>query len=162
LDEYYPQNEHSQLFAELEGFAKIPNIKLCVSSRPWTAFENAFGKSSNRIRLEDLTRPDIVRYVSDHLEPYASLSNQDDLIRRVSDKAKGVFLWVYLVVAALKERIEARNDSKQLLKCLEQFPNELEDRFRQSIFRRIHETWRIETAQALKMALLIFQTPGRY
>jgi hypothetical protein len=155
LDEYSPQMEHDRLITELEALAKIPNIKLCVSSRPWTVFTNAWRALSDRISLHDLSREDIAQYVRDHLKTASHISNQDDLVRLVTDKAQGVFLWVALVVSALKVRIEAGENSKQLLKCLEDFPSELEDYFRDSIYKRINETWHSATAQALKLALLI-------
>lgn len=47
--------------------ASRPHVKLCVASRPWTPFENAFGKRPNLL-LEQLTYRDISLYVTTHFE----------------------------------------------------------------------------------------------
>lgn len=165
MDEYYPQSEHIQLISELQALAKISNLKLCVSSRPWTAFTEAFGKLPSQIRLEDLTSADVAQYVRDHLQAAASTADKssravessdlDALVQLVVGKAQGVFLWVQLVTSALEERLVASNSLKQLLGCVEDFPDELEDYIRHSIYDRIHKTWRSDTAQALKMGLIL-------
>ncbi|KAH7177061.1 hypothetical protein EDB81DRAFT_773947 [Dactylonectria macrodidyma] len=45
-----------------------PNIKLCLSSRPWNAFEDSFGKSSHqKLYIHNFTRPDILRFAKSRL-----------------------------------------------------------------------------------------------
>lgn len=157
LDEYDPPAEHDTLVGELVALSKIPNVKLCISSRPWTVFDKHFEGLLTQIRLENMTRNDIARYARDHLGDDLPVSIKEDLVQRVTDKSQGVFLWVSLVVSALRERVDAGNNSKQLLKCLNDFPAKLGDYFRESIYKRINGTWRDATAHALKMALLISQ-----
>ena len=62
LDEY--DGDPSQILEVLESFRRWPQIKLCVSSRPWNEFADAFSQPSDRrLALEDLTREDINMYV---------------------------------------------------------------------------------------------------
>jgi NACHT domain-containing protein len=85
-----------------------PNVKVCVSSRPWINFEDAFGQGPS-LKVEDLTRGDIEFYVEQKFlsnPGYAALQVLDpdcanQLIQNVAIKASGVFLWVYLVVESL-------------------------------------------------------------
>ena len=75
------------------------DLKICVSSRPWVQFEDAF-KSRPSLMLQDLVYNDIKKYVANHLssdtgceklrsrEPaYAA-----QLIENIVAKACGVFL----------------------------------------------------------------------
>lgn len=63
---YY--GSYEELIKTLQRLEKSPHFKICVSSRPWTPFEAAFGKSENQLQLENLTRSDIDRYVRDHFD----------------------------------------------------------------------------------------------
>lgn len=35
--------DHSEMVHLLKDFSKLPNVKLCVASRPWNVFEDASG-----------------------------------------------------------------------------------------------------------------------
>jgi hypothetical protein len=43
----------------------VPNVKICVSSRPWLVFEDAFQSVPN-LRLQDLTFKDRMIHVKGH------------------------------------------------------------------------------------------------
>ena len=111
LDEYQEENKRTYrgLVDTLNQIAKFPNVKICASSRSWTVFLDAFkSTSAYSLKLEDLTREDVRRFVSDKFEQhdqYQQLKVYDTgyeaLIDEVANRAQGVFLWVYLVV---KER----------------------------------------------------------
>jgi hypothetical protein len=67
LDEYwgYPRD----LLEVLQNLSKCGNVKLCVSSRPWPIFKQAFDQfPSRRLYLHELTRTDISLYVRNKLE----------------------------------------------------------------------------------------------
>ncbi|KAL9606948.1 MAG: hypothetical protein Q9167_008086, partial [Letrouitia subvulpina] len=104
LDEY--DGLPNDIIRVLKGLAKSTSFKLCVSSRPWNEFENAFGegKCDGSIFLEKFTRRDIERVVKDKLEKDETFSAAEKLDRRygqfvtdVIDRANGVFLRVELV-----------------------------------------------------------------
>lgn len=112
--------------------AAQPNVKLCVSSRPWLPFEDAFGEAPS-LRLENLTRPDILRYINGHF-----LSNRhfvrwklvtgpkaSDFLSKIADKAQGVFLWVYLVVDSLLQGLSDADSENHLEARLDALPSEL-------------------------------------
>jgi len=75
------------------------NVKMCVASRPWLEFEDAFHRFPS-LHLEDLTAPDIHLFVSEKLHGsgmFISLERLQPqkakhLIAKVTGKASSVFL----------------------------------------------------------------------
>lgn len=51
----------------VKQLAELPSVKVCVSSRPWAVFEDAYGSLYGRIMLQDLTEDDIFQFVLDTL-----------------------------------------------------------------------------------------------
>ena len=66
LDEY--DGYHREVADILRTFCKHPNLKICISSRPWNVFEDAFGGEVFKIYLHELTKRDIELYVKEKLE----------------------------------------------------------------------------------------------
>ena len=67
LDEYDGDPDH--IVDVLESLRSWPDIKLCISSRPWNELVDAFGRPSDpQLALEDLTREDIQIYIWHTLE----------------------------------------------------------------------------------------------
>lgn len=150
LDEYQPEDRHMQLAKDLASLASSSNIKVCVSSRPWETFQAAFGNTFCQLCLEDLTHNDLRNFtdrtIRDAFELMRKRSEHwtgqiPNLVAEVVSKAKGVFLWVRLVVGALCERIPVAVHPRELLACLNDFPSDLEEYFRSMIYDRINPTW---------------------
>lgn len=133
------------------------NVKLCVASRPWLAFEDAFNHRPSLL-LEELTRGDIATYVASHFEHnthFTHLHASDrqgasDLLSDVVSKASGVFLWVYLVVQSLLEGLQNADSLSDLHSRLDALPEGLEDLFDNLLgrlgsddFRKACETFRL-------------------
>ncbi|KAH8886346.1 hypothetical protein GQ53DRAFT_750618 [Thozetella sp. PMI_491] len=162
LDEYKEEDIHDprDLIRVLRGLAQSSNIKLCLSSRSWTVFKDAFGSSARTtLKLEDLTRKDIRRYVTDNFnahEQFSTLSLLDpayaDLIEEVVRKAQGVFLWVFLVVRDLLDGLTYNDTIKTMRRRLDRFPDDLEAYFRH-IFDSIHQVYRVQTARTFQIAM---------
>lgn len=143
LDEYEQENKRTyrDLVDTLQRIAQFPNVKICASSRPWTVFLDAFkSQSMYSIRLEELTRGDIRRFVADTFQEhdqYRRLKEHDsgyeNLIDEVAKRAQGVFLWVYLVVKDLVEGLTYNDSVQTMLTRLDQFPEDLEDFFQHMI-----------------------------
>ncbi|KAK9787159.1 hypothetical protein AB5N19_03046 [Seiridium cardinale] len=101
-DDRHDHSDHLKSLRQLE-YSRNTNIKLCVSSRPWTIFHDEFRDNLEwQLKLEDLTRDDITRYVTDKFHEHSQfrmLAQRDaaytDLIREVVNRAQGVFLWVF-------------------------------------------------------------------
>ncbi|KAI1655760.1 hypothetical protein F4813DRAFT_152812 [Daldinia decipiens] len=142
MDEYEAEKEDlSDLVKNIRSLASLPNIKLCVSSRPWSVFEDAFGQNPElSLKVEDLTRDDIRQYVSDKFEENRQFSllraaepTTQELVEEICQRAKGVFLWVYLVVRDLLGGF-TNGDSLRLLRDrLDRFPEDLDGFFRHMI-----------------------------
>lgn len=131
--------------------SKSRHIKFCVASRPWLRFQEAFGNSSWKLSVHELTQDDIKHYALSHLsqnEKYKSLQlenpNQaDHLVQEISDAADGVFLWVYLVVRDLLNGLSNNDDLSTLRRRLRNVPREL-DRYFQRMLESIEEVYRRE------------------
>ncbi|KAF2114525.1 hypothetical protein BDV96DRAFT_522208 [Lophiotrema nucula] len=136
LDEY--EGHHADIVAVLNTLVKSESIKICVSSRSWQVFEDAYGaNAANKLYLEDLTREDIKLYVRSELEEPSqgallSLGGDDfdDLAEEIVDRAKGVFLWVYFAMRSLQEGLTAGDDVDGLRVRLSEIPDDLENYFR--------------------------------
>ncbi|KAI3394581.1 hypothetical protein diail_2572, partial [Diaporthe ilicicola] len=134
LDEF--QGERGDLIEFLKAAMCAHPIKLCISSRPWQDFEDAF-QDKPSLQLQDLTHGDIKAYVQSHLHPdpaFALLRTleppfADNLVDSIVTKADGVFLWVHLVVASLKKGIKAGDRVPDLQRRLDQLPQDLEPLF---------------------------------
>ncbi|KAI1417239.1 hypothetical protein F5Y13DRAFT_202765 [Hypoxylon sp. FL1857] len=130
LDEF--DGKHDDLIKLITGIMDTPSIKVCVASRPLSAFERAL-KGKPSLMLEDLTFDDIREYVTSRFRSdreFSKLEEDDgsfaeDLIREVVQKASGVFLWVDLVVTSLLEGITFGDRVSDLRKRLDQLPSEL-------------------------------------
>ncbi|RWA08934.1 hypothetical protein EKO27_g6160 [Xylaria grammica] len=134
LDEYHDSSRNpEELIQTLKSLQSSPNIKLCVSSRPWPAFTEAFGDTEWILKVEDHTRNDILKYVNDKFngsKQYRELTRENpeygNLTDEVAIRANGVFLWVVLVVRNLLEGFR-NHDSVELMRDrLESFPKDLE------------------------------------
>jgi hypothetical protein len=135
LDEY--DGDHLDLIKTLERFPISSDIKLCLSSRPWYVFKDAFGQNVDRtLVLEDLTKADIKHYIRDTLEKNPRFvrnksKNQgyQDLVQDIAEKAQGVFLWVFLAVRSLLSGLTHADSIATLQKRLCRFPPTLEGYF---------------------------------
>ena len=162
LDEYKAEGarDHQDLIRTIRLLASSPNIKLCVSSRPWVVFSDAFGSDDQWVlKLEDLTKTDIHQYVFDKLNEHdqykklsSSISGYSELIGEVVRKAQGVFLWVFLVVRDLLEGLTYNDTPRTMRLRLDQFPADLESYFEHMI-ASIPKFYRKETAQTFRIAL---------
>ncbi|KAH7350858.1 hypothetical protein BKA65DRAFT_582880 [Rhexocercosporidium sp. MPI-PUGE-AT-0058] len=111
-------------------------IKICISSRPWIMFEDAFSYFP-QLKLQDLTTGDIRSYIDDTLcgnERMKMLYVSEPLeaprlVQEIISKAAGVFLWVRLVVTSLLRGLHNRDRIKDLQLRLRLLPDELESLF---------------------------------
>ncbi|OQE26207.1 hypothetical protein PENFLA_c007G01162 [Penicillium flavigenum] len=160
LDEY--QGDHVELVNLLCKLVHCnENVKLIVSSRPWNAFQVAFGDGKySSLRLEDLTRNDISLYVHSKLEEhnvYRKCIREKtlegiNLVHEVVKKANGVFLWVYLVVRSLQRGLENDDRLPELHRRLQAIPTDLEKYFGHML-ENIDPLYKFEAAKCFDIAL---------
>jgi len=104
-------------------------FKLCVSSREDNVFQYGFS-ADQRIRLQDLTKEDMAQYVHDKLRDVLEPVTRIRVNQNIVEKSDGIFLWVVLVVKALKENIDDGRDISLFEEELEALPTEMEELFR--------------------------------
>ena len=160
LDEF--DGDHQNMIQFFKGLAEgefSARIKICLSSRPWKVFENAFESSVPNLKLQDLTFYDIHGYVSDKLLEYKPFSGilgcdkpwMDALIGNVVKKADGVFLWARLVVRSLLKAFgSSSSHTHEVDAFLHSLPTELEELFSRLLFTS-------QTREQMTTASHIFQ-----
>ena len=157
LDEF--DEDEDELVEFVQSIVSSSGVKVCSSSRPHRSFEDAFGPSA-KLRLQDLTRKDIQRYVTDRFQDVPQLKSMtrdyqkemSQLKEDIVDKAQGVFLWVSL---AVKDQIRGlRNgDSPEMLQArLALLPPKIKDVYLRML-HQIDPPYQQEATQFLRMAL---------
>ena len=157
LDEF--DGDHDEIIQFFKGIPSISpgNIKLCLSSRPWSVFEKAF-QNLPTFRLQDLTHQDMVEYVTDKFQGEQGLRTmlQDEaldgekLVTELVTRADGVFLWVTLVVRFLIKSFFKGDLVLDLRKRLLLLPTSLDNLFQYTLFD-------IQSSSSLNEASSIFQ-----
>ena len=135
LDEY--AGEKSDLIETIAQISVLPNVKICVSSRPWVVFEDAY-KQKPSLLMQDLTYPDIKLYITKKFNSSPACVElaemekvyYNNLIEDVAAKSSGVFLWVVLVVNSLIQGFSEGDRIKEVEERLEQLPHDLEELFK--------------------------------
>jgi hypothetical protein len=157
LDEFEGSESSHQEMADLfKEITKVHNVKVCLSSRPWVVFSDSF-KGCPNLRLQDLTRLDITRYVNGKFgksQAFCTLKSQEpeaahELTTEIIEKADGVFLWVQIVVSSLLRGIQNRDDMEILHQRLRCMPKELEPLYRHllTLIEPVYLSWASKTFQ---------------
>lgn len=151
LDEF--GGDPKVLISMLEDIQKLPHHKLCVASRPWNEFRDAFDQKPS-LMVEHFTRDDmknfvIARFESDHR--FVQLHSRerdfaDQLAENIVSKSSGVFLWVCLVVSSLISSMGNGDRIADFQRRLDQLPSELSLLYRKMI-RSLEPFYLDHTAQ---------------
>ncbi|KAK6088557.1 Pro-kumamolisin [Seiridium cupressi] len=115
---------------------QLAHVKICVSSRPWLIFEDAF-ESEPSLTMDRLNHDDILLYVTGKFEGnthFAKLQEKQpafasQLMRDIVQKSAAVFFWVYLVVHSLLRGLSNSDRISDLQRRLNELPSELEALF---------------------------------
>lgn len=159
LDEY--EGDHRDLVDAIRLLGLSPNIKICVSSRPWNLFQKEYGSNDDlHVALHTLTKRDIDMYIASRLvaatpEAYDTRELRE-LRHAVRKRSQGVFLWVSLALKDLRRGIDGRDSMRMLQKRLETYPPELRE-FIQLIFDRIDPAY---TKFAGRLLLMMLEPTG--
>lgn len=147
LDEF--DGDHLDIVHTLVELSQSPMIKLCVSSRPWNVFEMNLGRSPpSKIYIHELTRDDILRYSESRLAEHprwaieVGPADADLLVKDITDRAQGVFLWVFLVTKLLRDGLTNYDTPSDIRRMLDSILPDLEEFFKQildSVPRVYHE-----------------------
>lgn len=131
LDEF--GGSHIELVTLLKKLHRDHNVKLCVASRPWNIFSDEFRQSPS-LKMEDLTKPDIDRYITGRLGQSIAMQQlqalePDSIANLIDDiriRAEGVFLWVVLVVEQLLITASDTPHLSEIWKVFDTLPGDLE------------------------------------
>ena len=138
LDEF--EGDHTAIidfFKNLSSEEKGQSIKICLSSRPWAVFQDAFEYAVPNLRLQDLTYNDMHRYMRDRLRQNVYIRRLlkqeaeagEGLIRATVEKADGVFLWVSLALNEMVRKFDQGTGLAGLSETMRALPTELNDLF---------------------------------
>lgn len=155
LDEF--ESDHQQLVDLIRDISNHPRLKICVSSRPWNVFRDAFDRNPS-LRVQNLTRGDIQLFVQDRLGDCIGFQELQvvhpretkDLVEDTVNRAEGVFLWVKLVVKALVEGLSSGDRLSELQETLKTLPKDL-SQLLQAIWNRIDARYHEEAIQLFQL-----------
>ncbi|KAK8070775.1 hypothetical protein PG997_010978 [Apiospora hydei] len=158
LDEY--EGNETDIISTIAELLASPNIKICLSSRPWNRFREAYANCPG-LTLDSLTNKDISDYIRYELLSNRSFQRSVDedprchwIITQISSQARGVFLWVFLVVRSLLRDIQSQEPFEHLQRRVTELPPSLDEYFRR-IFDRIDAIYRQQTARLFLVALYL-------
>ncbi|KAK1754200.1 hypothetical protein QBC47DRAFT_385929 [Echria macrotheca] len=160
LDEIDPLDGQADLLRLLADLRNSPHIKMCVASRPEPTLQRSLGHFPG-FRMQDLTLRDIETFAADRFDtifaclgaPY--LSSYQSLLKEVSFRAEGVFLWAVLVLKSLERGLNNGDDPKDLERRLQTLPSDLGALYRE-LWSRLGEDEKIYRKDASKYLGLVF------
>lgn len=138
LDELDEEKDttHAKVVTVLQEWvdAAKGSVKICVSSRHFPVFENM--PVDHRVRLQDLTKYDIIKFVQhflrSHHEAKAIADTKDcqKLVDAIVGRADGVFLWVSLVMSSIERGLSNGDSIAVLRERVKSTPKRLEELFK--------------------------------
>jgi hypothetical protein len=158
LDEYSGDlNELCDLFSQA---TQSSSTKILLSSRPIPVCCERFA-TYPQLRLQDLTGPDILKYVEDHLYNNSILNDMEEveagitakLIYVITTRACGVFLWVVLVVRILTRQLQDYDSVPELLQEIDNLPADLEELY-DRMLGEIDPKYRLQSSKYLQLSIL--------
>lgn len=156
--------EDGHLWTFLQGLERIPNLKLCLSSRPEPRFRDYF-EGTPKLQMQLLTDGDIRRYATKFLSANISFKKHQEqqhdvgrFVDIISERANGVFLWVYMVLKRLQRGITNNDTVAMLNRRLEETPKELYSLF-EDMWGRMGED--AEISEYLTLAARYFHLVNR-
>ena len=156
LDEY--EGDQVDLIHFIQDLVRSNAVKLCLSSRPYRMFDQAFGLSA-RLRLQDLTHSDIQKFVVDRFQGMPQVQSiavqysdwHGYITKDIVARANGVFLWVTLAVKDQIRGLKNGDSLEQLRERLDSLPDEVEGIYARML-GQIEKVYRKEASVFLQMA----------
>lgn len=154
-----PQNV-SEIIDIMNALSSLTDVKLCISSRPWRAFEKAFGGLDHRkFYVNDENQGDIRLYIQDKFERSTAFTEStckieelEKIVDEVVEDSRGVFIWVFLVVESLLRGLSNEDRLVELRHRLSQIPKTLNDLF-ERMLSSVEDIYQEQAAQILQVAL---------
>lgn len=159
-------NGHKEVAELFKVAANTTNVKICLSSRELTPFEQAL-KGFPRLRLHDLTAMDITIFTKTNLLGGINsipTGDETDGMNRLAEeivlKARGVFLWVRLVVDMLVVGFNNGDTIPELLVKLESLPPRLGGKkgLYVTMLKSINPEYRLQASRYIRLVLHAWNT----
>lgn len=107
-------------------------LKVCVASRPWTQFDDAFHQVP-MLQLHHLTQDDIRTFVAGQLDANPGFHEfrniyqveADEIKEEIATKSQGVFLWVSVVVGSIVHSLEEGQNISIIRATLKVLPSDI-------------------------------------
>jgi hypothetical protein len=139
LDEYSGKSEDIARFVkaliapvDITGRQKLL-IRVCASSRPWTAFTSLLSEVPSLI-IQDWTIDDIRNFANDRLDGCKRECDEIELILdEITKRADGVFLWVKLVLDELWQPFCDGKSIEYVQSLLGDLPNDLPEYYKRMV-----------------------------
>ncbi|KAI1354836.1 hypothetical protein F5Y01DRAFT_272832 [Xylaria sp. FL0043] len=122
------------------------DIKLCVSSRPYTEFQNTFRPSEQpsrtQIHLHQLNKADIEMHCqkifSSKSKEFPAISERiressEYLVQEIVRRSEGVFLWAVLVVRIIISEAKRGGSHEDLRRKLDETPDDMDKLYAQML-----------------------------
>ncbi|KAL4949686.1 hypothetical protein BDW69DRAFT_173846 [Aspergillus filifer] len=157
LDEYEGDSfDQAQLVKNIASWGCRENVKIICSGRPHLEYMQAFAQQKRDLPLHDFTQRDILEYALMIFQDTAGSPSCHayfdilELAHRISTLAEGVFLWAYLIVRSLSQKLQ-RYSIKQLNEMLLAIPRDL-DSFFDQMLEKVDPLTQRKTEQFLLLA----------
>ncbi|CZR62711.1 uncharacterized protein PAC_12608 [Phialocephala subalpina] len=155
LDEF--EGDHWKLAKILKEWASSPGVKICVSSRPYSDFENSFTTGPEAcLRLQAHTYQDMLQAAKSEFESDERLSRFSPgdhdymlLIKSAVEKSNGVFLWLRLAIRHLLRGIGNQYSVSQLAEIIQSMPEDVSDMFQNMLDKLLARPDRVRVAITL-------------
>ncbi|KAF7935387.1 uncharacterized protein EAE97_008294 [Botrytis byssoidea] len=158
VDEYV--GDPAEIARLLKAFVTSADVKIIVSSRPWTEIETFIDPIPGQLLpLHYFTREDIQRYTYDLIthHPDFRIPQIDkrywNLIEQISNKYRGVFLWVVLTVREILKGLTHQDTIPELEARLEDILPSLDEVF-DRMLDTIEKCYRRQTSPIVQMCLV--------
>ncbi|KAK7983218.1 hypothetical protein PG989_010620 [Apiospora arundinis] len=107
-------------------------LKICVASRPWIQFDDAYSNVP-MLRMHLLTKDDMIKFVACKLDANQGFqeilnvypTQVQELKKEIVDRARGVFLWVSIVVQSLLISLSDGESLHDLQATLSMLPSDI-------------------------------------
>ncbi|KAK3312160.1 hypothetical protein B0H66DRAFT_570162 [Apodospora peruviana] len=145
LDEFSAPPKDVVAMVESITSASGNGVKVCVASRPWVEFDDAYCDAP-KLQMELYTRPDMTTYVAERFRKCRAFEDLKraypaETARLLSDiavKANGVFIWLRVVVDSLVESATEGAGIRGLEDIVQSLPSDMGSLY-DAIWARIPE-----------------------
>lgn len=172
LDENQNQDDNNNLLSIFQDLSAAyrsvrvkgdaPVLKICLASRPWPIFRQRLGDDPRvaSFAIHDFTAKDIEIYTKSQLLTTKNMLKSSgerqkaisQLSSYIASRARGVFIWVRVVVDNLRQDIVDGTAIESLRGIIHEYPEELDDMYKFTL-KRVREPYRPETMILFKAML---------